>query len=102
MLSATFCLSPRGDTSSSKRTYESIAAGCIPVIIADDLRLPFARRLQWDTFSVRVSLIYYSVVVLYSVLGCLGCIPVIIADDLRLPFARRLHWDTFSVRVSFI
>jgi len=78
------------------------ALGCIPVIIADDLRLPFARRLQWDAFSVRVSVIYYSVVVFYCVLGCLGCIPVIIADDLRLPFARRLQWEAFSVRVSLI
>jgi len=54
MLRATFCLSPRGDTSSSKRTYESIAAGCIPVIIADGLRLPFERWLDWTAFSVRV------------------------------------------------
>ena len=39
----------------SRRIYEAIAAGCIPVIIADRLQLPFARRLAWPTFSVRIS-----------------------------------------------
>lgn len=52
MLSSVFCLAARGDTPSSRRTYEAIATGCIPVIIADDLVLPFRKRLQWDTFSV--------------------------------------------------
>ena len=37
------------------RRYEAIAAGCIPVIIADKLALPFASRLKYDDFSVRVS-----------------------------------------------
>jgi hypothetical protein len=55
MIRSTFCLAPRGDTASSRRVYESMAAGCIPVIIADDLALPFARRLHYDEFSVRVS-----------------------------------------------
>ena len=55
MLASTFCLAPRGDTPSSRRTYEAIAAGCIPVIIADELRLPFSRRLHWDRFSVRMA-----------------------------------------------
>ena len=54
MTHATFCLAPRGDTASSKRIYEAIAAGCIPVIIADSLRLPFRRRLRWEAFSLRV------------------------------------------------
>ena len=37
------------------RIYEAIAAGCIPVIIADRLQLPFARRLAWPSFSVRIA-----------------------------------------------
>ena len=53
MLGSTFCLAPRGDTASSRRVYESIAAGCIPVIIADDLALPFAKRLRYTDFAVR-------------------------------------------------
>ena len=55
MLHSTFCLAPRGDTASSRRVYESIAAGCIPVIIADDLALPFAKRVMYDQFSVRIA-----------------------------------------------
>ena len=55
MLRAVFCLAPRGDTASSRRVYEAIAAGCIPVIISDALKLPFARRLHYPDFSVRLS-----------------------------------------------
>jgi len=55
MLTSRFCLAPRGDSASSRRIYEAIAAGCIPVIIADRLQLPFARRLKWPSFSVRIS-----------------------------------------------
>lgn len=50
---AVFCLSPRGDTASSKRMYEALAAGCIPVIVADRLRLPFERQLDWTRLSMR-------------------------------------------------
>lgn len=55
MIRSTFCLAPRGDTASSRRVYEAIAAGCIPVIVSDALRLPFSRRLHWPDFSVRFS-----------------------------------------------
>ena len=55
MMASTFCLAPRGDTASSRRVYEAIATGCIPVIIADDLALPFAKRLKYDEFSVRIT-----------------------------------------------
>ena len=54
MMRAAFCLAPRGDTASSKRLYEAIAAGCVPVIISDTLRLPFERRLRWADFSIRM------------------------------------------------
>ena len=46
MLRARFCLAPRGDTASAKRLYESIAAGCIPIIISDRLKLPFERQVN--------------------------------------------------------
>ena len=48
-------MAPRGDTASSRRVYESIAAGCIPIIIADKLQLPFTSRLRYDDFTLRVS-----------------------------------------------
>lgn len=53
LLTSVFCLAPRGDTASSKRIYESIAAGCIPVIISDNLKLPFERQLEWNNIAVR-------------------------------------------------
>lgn len=55
MIRSTFCLAPRGDTASSRRVYEAIAAGCIPVIIADKLQLPFERRLKYEEFTLRIS-----------------------------------------------
>jgi len=50
-----FCLAPRGDTPSSRRLYDSVVAGCIPVLIADDMKLPYQSVLDWDSFMVRVS-----------------------------------------------
>ena len=44
---------PRGDTASAKRLYESIAAGCIPIIISDKLKLPFQRQMSWSSMSLR-------------------------------------------------
>ena len=55
MLRSKFCLCPRGDTAGSKRLYESIVAGCIPVIVSDGLELPFKRHIDWPSMSVRIS-----------------------------------------------
>ena len=35
--------------------YEAIAAGGIPVIVADKLQLPFARQMNWESMSLRYS-----------------------------------------------
>ena len=42
-----FCLSPAGDTPSSARLFDAIASGCIPVIISDELELPFEGILDY-------------------------------------------------------
>ncbi len=47
-----FALCPRGTGPSSLRVWEAIAAGVIPVIIADDLRLPIG--IDWDRCSIRI------------------------------------------------
>lgn len=49
-----FSLCPRGDHCNSVRLYESLAAGCIPVLISDSALLPLANMLPWDEISIRV------------------------------------------------
>ena len=34
--------------------FDAIAGGCIPVIISDEIRLPFQHTLDWSNFTVRV------------------------------------------------
>ena len=55
-----FCLSPAGDTPSSARLFDAIVSGCIPVIISDELELPFEGILDYR--KVRVHL--------YEVIDC--------------------------------
>mmetsp|Transcript_31903 Transcript_31903/g.88185 ORF Transcript_31903/g.88185 Transcript_31903/m.88185 type:complete len:183 (+) Transcript_31903:671-1219(+) len=54
MLQSDFCLVPRGDTPTTARLFNAIAAGCIPLIVADHISLPFSDVLKWDKFSVQL------------------------------------------------
>ena len=47
MRKSLFCLSPAGDTPSSARLFDAIVSGCIPVIISDELELPFEGILDY-------------------------------------------------------
>ncbi|GJG86377.1 hypothetical protein tb265_15580 [Gemmatimonadetes bacterium T265] len=47
-----FALCPRGVAASSIRLFEAMEAGCVPVVIADDIVLPTGP--EWDAFCVRV------------------------------------------------
>ncbi len=51
---AQFSLCPRGDNCRSVRFYESLAAGCIPVVLANGAELPLQNLLPWDDVLVRV------------------------------------------------
>lgn len=42
-----FCLSPAGDTPSSARLFDAIVSGCIPVVVSDELEVPFEGLLQY-------------------------------------------------------
>ena len=42
-----FCLCPAGDTPSSARLFDAIVSGCIPVIVSDELELPFEGILDY-------------------------------------------------------
>lgn len=55
MLSSIFCLSPAGDTPSSARLFDAIVSGCIPVIVSDELELPFEGILDYRKIALFVS-----------------------------------------------
>ncbi|KAL1558172.1 putative glucuronoxylan glucuronosyltransferase irx7 [Salvia divinorum] len=50
-----FCLCPLGWSPWSPRLVESVALGCVPVIIADGIRLPFPAAVPWADISLTVA-----------------------------------------------
>ncbi|KAM0953946.1 putative xylogalacturonan beta-1,3-xylosyltransferase [Dioscorea sansibarensis] len=50
-----FCLSPAGDTPSSARLFDAIVSGCIPVVVSDELELPFEGILDYRKIALFVS-----------------------------------------------
>uniref|UniRef100_A0A1J3EXI2 Putative arabinosyltransferase ARAD1 n=1 Tax=Noccaea caerulescens TaxID=107243 RepID=A0A1J3EXI2_NOCCA len=48
-----FCLCPAGDTPSSARLFDAIVSGCIPVIVSDELELPFEGLLDYRKIAVK-------------------------------------------------
>jgi len=54
MHSSKFCLNIAGDTPSSNRLFDAIVSHCVPVIISDDIELPYEDVLDYSKFSVFV------------------------------------------------
>eukprot|EP00457_Paulinella_chromatophora_P008328 gb/GEZN01008359.1/.p1 GENE.gb/GEZN01008359.1/~~gb/GEZN01008359.1/.p1 ORF type:complete len:407 (+),score=35.89 gb/GEZN01008359.1/:46-1266(+) len=54
MSTSNFCLCPKGDTSSSRRLFDAVMGGCLPVIVSDELELPFWEQIPYDDFVIRV------------------------------------------------
>ncbi|MCO5601279.1 hypothetical protein L7F22_055398 [Adiantum nelumboides] len=52
MRSSVYCLSPAGDTPSSARLFDAIVSGCIPVVVSDDLELPFEGLLDYRKIAI--------------------------------------------------
>ena len=50
-----FLLCPRGYGLNSFRLYEAFQLGCVPVVISDELFLPWRDTLDWSEFSVVVN-----------------------------------------------
>ncbi|KAH6824369.1 Exostosin family protein [Perilla frutescens var. hirtella] len=52
MASSKFCLNIAGDTPSSNRLFDAIASHCVPIIISDDIELPFEDVLDYSEFCI--------------------------------------------------
>ena len=52
MRSSKFCLHPAGDTPSSCRLFDAIVSHCVPVIISDQIELPFEDEIDYTKFSI--------------------------------------------------
>ncbi|KAL9245510.1 hypothetical protein vseg_019154 [Gypsophila vaccaria] len=55
MRTSEFCLHPAGDTPTSCRLFDAIQSLCIPVIVSDQIELPFEGMIDYSDFSVFVS-----------------------------------------------
>ncbi|CAM6105316.1 unnamed protein product [Calypogeia fissa] len=54
MLHSKFCLAPLGWAPWSPRIVESVLYGCVPVIIADNIALPYSNVIDWPSISITV------------------------------------------------
>ena len=54
MSTSKFCLNIAGDTPSSNRLFDAIVSHCVPVVISDDIELPFEDVLDYSEFCVFV------------------------------------------------
>ncbi|KAI3785696.1 hypothetical protein L1987_44820 [Smallanthus sonchifolius] len=54
MASSRFCLNIAGDTPSSNRLFDAIVSHCVPVIISDEIELPYEDVLDYSKFSIFV------------------------------------------------
>lgn len=52
MSSSKFCLNIAGDTPSSNRLFDAIASHCVPVIISDEIELPYEDILDYSEFCI--------------------------------------------------
>lgn len=55
MRTSEFCLHPAGDTPTSCRLFDAIQSLCIPVIVSDNIELPFEGMTDYSEFSVFVA-----------------------------------------------
>jgi len=56
MMAALFCLCPSGDTPTARRLYDSIVAGCLPIVISDTIiqHVPFPETIDYESFWFRI------------------------------------------------
>jgi len=56
MMAAQFCLCPSGDSPTARRLYDAIVAGCLPIVISDDIirHVPFPQTIDYESFWFRI------------------------------------------------
>ncbi|KAL4584058.1 hypothetical protein LXL04_008648 [Taraxacum kok-saghyz] len=54
MSASKFCLNIAGDTPSSNRLFDAIVSHCVPVIISDEIELPYEDVLDYSKISIFV------------------------------------------------
>lgn len=47
-----FCLNPAGDTPSSCRLFDAIVSHCVPVIVSNQIELPYEDEIDYTQFSL--------------------------------------------------
>jgi hypothetical protein len=57
MLGAKLCLCPEGDTPTTRRPFDALAAGCVPVFFSSSMRsiaaeLPFPNVVDWGSVAI--------------------------------------------------
>ncbi|KAK9748855.1 hypothetical protein RND81_02G085500 [Saponaria officinalis] len=50
---AKFCLAPRGESSWTLRFYESFFVECVPVVLSDQVELPFQNVIDYTRISIK-------------------------------------------------
>lgn len=54
MHTSKFCLNPAGDTPSACRLFDAIVSLCVPVIVSDDIELPFEDIIDYRKIAIFV------------------------------------------------
>ena len=49
------CIAPAGWELWSVRFFEAILLGCIPVLVTDDIQLPFQGQIDYSAFTIKVA-----------------------------------------------
>jgi len=54
MTDSQYCLVLDGDTPSSRRLFDAIVSGCIPILVGNEYTMPFEKLIPYASFSIRI------------------------------------------------